>query len=572
MMKWWGWGAPDVTFSVEDKPNFWPWLRQKLGIEKEIVSTVVDREALCFPPQIRNDAFCEDLRAAIGDDRVADDEEARLHHAYGKSYPNLLNARCGNFPRLPDMIVKPRFHDEVALVVRLAHDHDVCLIPFGGGTNIVGAVDPLVAEERMIVCVDLRDMNRLLEIDYFSMTATLQTGATGPELEAALAAHGVSLGHNPDSFEYSTLGGWLATRSAGMQSDAYGKIEDMVLGMKLVTPVGTITTRDCPATAAGPDLNRIIAGSEGVLGIITEATMRVHPIPVCKDYRGLLFKTFEEGVAGIHECVRQGVGAAMIRLQDSNETEFIFKMKQPANGWQTRVQALIGYVLKRRGYVRPCLMVIGFEGSRKDVARSRTATIRIMKKHGALALGKTVGQSWSREKYNVPYLRDFVMDRGVLCDVAETATSWSNVVALHRKTIDAVEDMFREEQGSFGMIGCHISHTYESGASLYFTYGAEQERGQELQQYRRYKQRITDLFVENSGTLTHHHGVGSEHLPWMQQEISETGVRALGALKRELDPKNIMNPGKLIPGFEAPPASKTAPSDFTFDGRARVAH
>jgi alkyldihydroxyacetonephosphate synthase len=544
-MKWWGWGDVEKSFPMEDKPELWPWIRRRLALPETRLRPPVVRDRLVVPRPVVNAAFCEALAQDFAAARYTSDDDVRLYHCFGKSYPDLLAARAGALPRATDMVVFPTSHDEVERLVALAHEHDVCLIPFGGGTNIVGGIDPLASETRMIVTLDMRDMNRLVSVDPHSQVAVIQAGMRGPELEAALHGKGFSLGHFPDSFEFSTLGGWLATRSAGMQSDAYGRIEDMVLSMRMVTPRGTIETRPVPASSAGPDLNRMMCGSEGVLGVITEATMRVHPVPPHKDYRGFLFRSFPEGVAAIHACWRAGHVPSMIRLQDSNETELAAHMKAPAKGLAGFVQSLVKRHLKRRGYSAPCIMVVGFEGSAEQVRRKRSATLPILKKFGGFSLGNSIGDTWSKDKYNIPYLRDYVMDRGVMCDVAETATTWAEVVPLYDKTIAAVNARFSQDRGA-GFIGCHISHSYETGACLYFTYAAAQQAGSEREQYYSYKNLITDVFMRNSATLTHHHAVGVEHMPWLEAEISPTGLRALSALKRELDPKSILNPGKLL--------------------------
>ena len=420
------------------------------------------------------------------------------------------------------------------------------MIPFGGGTNIVGGVEPLENQGRMVVTLDMRKMNRVLSVDKYSNCATIQAGALGPKLEADLQAQGYALGHHPDSFEYSTLGGWLATRSAGMQSDAYGKIEDMVVAVKLVTPSGTIVTRAMPASSAGPDLNQLVVGSEGVLGVITEAVMRVHPNPPVKDYRGYLFPSFEDGVNAIHECIENGDLPSLIRLQDVGETELAFNMKAHPKGLSALIQKPVKSYLARKGYTQPCILVVGFEGELKHVRPTRTEVFKVLKKHRGFPLGKGVGKTWSQDKYNIPYLRDYVMDYGCMVDVSETAALWSNIVPLYKSVIAAIKEKFTKEFGQ-GYVGCHISHTYQTGACLYFTYATKQEPGRELEQYYEYKNRITETIVTSGGTLSHHHAVGYDHLPWMEREISPTGVQALRAVKKSLDPKGIFNPGKLIP-------------------------
>lgn len=557
-MKWWGWGSPDFEFPMAEKPGLWPWIAKTLAVPEQPPAPPVPRSAIELPAPRRNEAFCA---AASG---LSFDEDQRLVHSYGKSYPDLFNARRGLIRRAPDAVAFPASHAEVESLVKLAAAHGVCLIPFGGGTNIVGGVNPREFDG-MIVTVSLARMNRLLSIDEYSGTAVIEAGALGPKLEADLQAKGFSLGHYPDSFEYSSLGGWIATRSAGMQSDAYGKIEDMVVALKMVTPSGTIVTRPTPASSAGPDLNRLMAGSEGALGIITECTMRVHRAPAVKDYRGFLFPSFKEGYAAIYETVSSGARPSLIRLQDEFETELAFNMKTPKTGVTGFVQRQMKKYLKARGYGRPALMIVGVEGEAGFVAARGKAARAILKKHRGFDLGQSVGKSWSKDKFNLPYLRDYVMDRRCMVDVAETATVWGNVLNLHDKVVAAMTEKFGAE-GTPGFVGCHISHTYSPGACLYFTYACRQQPGRELEQYYSFKKFITELFLANGATLTHHHAVGTEHRPWMEREVSKTGVQALRALKASLDPDALMNPGKLIPAEGDPLAGwaqPTAPAAVT---------
>jgi alkyldihydroxyacetonephosphate synthase len=546
MMKWWGWGDPKMSFPMDNKPGLWPWIRDKVGLTDERKSPPVERNRIQLNKPHLNANFCNELEKIIRSDQILSDDEERLLHAYGKSYPDLLRVRRGEVEQAPDLVLLPETHDDVEKIVAAAHTHNICLIPFGGGTNIVGGVNPLEKTKRMIVTLDMRRMNRILSIDHYSMTATIQVGILGPKLEKDLQSHNLSLGHYPDSFEYSTLGGWLATRSAGMQSDAYGKIEDMVVSLRLVTPSGTIQTRPVPASSAGPDLNQVVVGSEGVLGVITEATMKVHSNPEVKDYRGYLFPTFEDGVNAIYECVQKGIPPSMIRLQDSGETELAMNMKARKKGLPALIQMPVKNYLTMKGYTSPCIMIIGFEGDSKTVKYSGMEAFRILRRHKGFPLGKSVGKTWYVDKFNVPYLRDFVMDFGCMVDVSETSALWSNVIPLYRNVISAVKEKFNSEYGK-GYVGCHISHTYSTGVCLYFTYAAKQIPGDELKQYYDYKKTITDTIMKSGGTLSHHHAVGYEHIQWMKEELSPTGIQTLHAIKSSLDPKGIFNPGKLIP-------------------------
>ena len=547
MMKWWGWGDPSLQFPMADKPNLWPWVVKKLGITSaNPTAKPVDLTAIQLPPTRAGAQLLAELHAILNPGQISLQPLDRLQHSYGKSFPDLFRVRNAVVRRAPDVVVLPDSHEQVEALVSLAQKLDFCLIPFGGGTNIVGGVNPEADEPRPVITLSLRNMKRLISIDRESRTATIQAGALGPEIESELAAQGHSLGHFPDSFEYSTLGGWLATRSAGMQSDAYGKIEDMVVSIKVVTPAGTIITKPVPASSAGPDLNRILVGSEGILGVITEATMRVHKTPAIKDYRGYLFKSFEDGVRGIQECLDRGFAPSMIRLQDSGESELAFNMRAPKRGIEGWIQNRVKDWLRSRGYLEPCILIVGVEGDEASIAATRRHSRKILQRHGGFSLGTSVGDTWSKDKFNIPYLRDYIMDYGCMADVAETSTLWSNVLPLYTATIAAVKARFRQEDGT-GFIGCHISHTYETGACLYFTFAARQPEGRELEHYYGYKRLVTDTIMSLGGTLSHHHAVGTEHRPWMKLEISPAGLQALHALKASLDPKCVLNPGKLLP-------------------------
>lgn len=548
MMKWWGWGDPKFVFPMEEKADLWPWIQKTLDLREDAPAKPVDRRLIRLRLPSFNDGFMRAIAKFLRPEQVSADEDQRLLHSYGKSYPDLFNVRRGLVRRAPDLILFPEGHAEVEELVRLAHAHGVAMIPFGGGTNISGCVNP-VETGRMIVSLDMSRMNRLLSLDPYSNTAVIEAGALGPKLEKDLSARGYSLGHCPDSFEYSSLGGWIATRSAGMQSDSYGKIEDMVVSLKFVTPSGTLQTRTVPASSAGPDLNRLVLGSEGTLGVITEATMRVHPAPAFKDYRGILFPSFELGTSAIHDCIAADRLPSMVRLQDEFETELAFHMKTPPRGLKGFIQRQFKKVLKARGYSRPAIMVVGFEGDRKLVERTRRDVLAIFRRRRGFNLGTDVGRTWAQDKFNLPYLRDAVMDRSVMVDVAETATTWSNLLNLHRRVTEGIRERFVAE-GTPGFIGCHISHTYPTGCCLYFTYACRQLPGRELEQYYGYKKMITELLMKNGATLTHHHAVGTEHRPWLGEEVSETGLQALRALKASLDPKGILNPGKLIPAAD----------------------
>jgi alkyldihydroxyacetonephosphate synthase len=394
-------------------------------------------------------------------------------------------------------------------------------------------------------------MNRLLKLDAESETARFQAGVLGPDLEAQLSRSGFTLGHFPDSFLYSTLGGWVATRSAGMQSDRYGNIEEMVISLQMVTPSGVIETLVVPRAASGLDVNRMCIGSEGTLGIITEVVLNVHRAPAKKQSYGLLFPNFESGVRALHRCHREECVPSMARLNDPNKTALSFAFKSAQGAAQRYGGRLIKSYLKhvRRMHLREaCLMLVSHEGDDDRLDRERGRAMRIFKEFGAFQLGAAPGRAFQKGKFDFPHLRDFLWDRGVLCDVSETATVWSNVLTLHAASTRSIEAAITAHCRA-GWVGCHISHTYHAGASLYFTFGMLPKPGDDLVQYLRVKKAAEDSFLENGATLSHHHAVGYEHLPWLEREVSPAGLRAVQSLKRGLDPDELFNSGKFQAGY-----------------------
>jgi len=549
--KWWGWGTEDVTYDIDTRPGLPPFIRSKgLDVGEETTPRVA-RDSISLPPRRIHAAFEDALAGAVAPQRITRDDDDRLIHAFGRSYRDLVRLRAGEVARPPDLVVYPESHDEVVLVVELAATHGVTVIPFGGGTNVVGGVEPDVGDPRPVVTLDMRRMNRLLSVDEVAMTAVLEAGMFGPEVEEALNAHGLSLGHHPDSFIYSTLGGWIATRSAGTQSNAYGKIEDMVVGLAVVTPTGTVETKPLPAASNGPDLNRLLVGSEGVLGIITKATMRVHRMPETEEYRMLLFPTFQSGVEALHACMRAGYTPSLARISDESETELMFAAKHPTAGWRRWVEGPAKRWLGRKGYRRPAALIVGFEGPREPTAELRAGAMRILRRHGAFDLGKGPGESWKEARYDVPYLRDFMMDFGIIADSFETSVLWSGLMPLYREVTEAFEEAILAATGRPGYVGCHVSHLYETGACLYYTFAASPLDAPTtpvlLDGYGTIKRTVTEAIMARGAALSHHHAVGIEHRPWIAREIGEPGLRSLRAMKNVLDPTGILNPGALFP-------------------------
>ena len=548
--KWWGWGPADVTYDMASRTAFWPWIQRVTGISsRATIFDPADQAGLQLPPRRTNCEVEMVLRSLLVPHQIRTDDEDRLAHAYGRSYRDLVRIRSGSVDSAPDLVVYPETHEDVVTVVDACQKQGAALMPFGGGTNVVGAVEHRGNETRVRVTLDLRRMNRVMSVDRASMTAEIEAGAFGPQIEEALAQHGLALGHHPDSFVYSTLGGWIATRSAGSHSNAYGKIEDMLVAVRVVTPTGVLETRAYPAASHGPDWNRLIVGSEGALGVITSATLKVHPTPEYEEYRMLLFPSFERGLQAMHECVAEGFMPTVARLSDEMETELIFAAKPPSQRWRRWAECGVQKVLALKGYASPAAAVLGFEGPALRARPVRDAALKICRRRGAFDLGQRPGEAWKRSRYDVPYLRDYMMDYAVLADAFETATVWSRVLPLYHDGRRSILDAFRRETGHKGYLGCHISHLYDTGACLYFTVGVQASEGatpsEMNEQYAAIKASASEAFVRNGGTLSHHHGVGYEHAPWMDRDHSEPALRSLDHLKDALDPKGIMSPGNL---------------------------
>jgi alkyldihydroxyacetonephosphate synthase len=548
-MKWWGWGHEDAEFRATAHPDFWPYAKSVLDIETDNFSK---REwhinTIELPEAHIDEPFLAKLRHNLAPGQITSNARERVIHAYGKGFRDLFRLRHGVAAGAPDLIIYPESERDVCVTLRAAAERDVVLIPFGGGSNIAGCLERM-DDTRMCVSLDMRRMDRVLAVDGNSLIARIEAGVFGPDLEEQLGAHGVTLGHFPDSFLHSTLGGWIATRSAGMQTDKYGKIEDMVIALRMVTPEGVIETREVPKASNGIDVKHLCIGSEGTLGVITEATMRVHAIPKSRQVQGYLFPEFEGGIEAMHQCVRQECTPTMVRLNDPDKTALSLAFRPPSSGFNQVAGSLFKTYLRAKGFVQPrtCLMLTAIEGSLRDVSKRLQHAEAIYKQCGAVRLGTGAGKSFEETKYDFPYIRDFLLDRNVTTDVSETSTVWSNIVSLYQDTITVLRAEISKSRVR-PWAGCHISHTYPCGASLYFTFGFRQDPGREMEQYLQVKRAVQQSFIDHRATLSHHHAVGTEHLPWLAADISPTGVRAISSVKQGLDPRNIMNPGRLLPG------------------------
>ncbi len=481
------------------------------------------------PATVRlSEPLAEDLLAAlaeiVGADHVLTDHETRMLRTRGKSTPDLLKLRSGDGSDSPDAVVRPGTHAEVAAVIEWCVANHVALVPFGGGTSVVGGLVASRAGFAGVVSLDLIRFDKLLDVDLDSMTVTLEPGLRGPQAEALLAEHGLTLGHFPQSFEYATIGGFAVTRSSGQSSSGYGRFDSLVVGLRVATPQGDLVLGSSPANAAGPDLREVVMGSEGAFGVVTAVTLRVRRVPEVKVYESWRWESFADGAAAMRTLAQSGVLPTVLRLSDESETAINLAKPAEVGGESSG----------------GCLMVTGYEGTPATVEARRAACTALLSGLGGTSLGEDEG--WASGRFHGPYLRDSLLDVGVLVETLETVTFWSR---LHQ-VYDAVKAALTESLGEGTLVLCHISHVYETGASLYFT-AATKQSDEPIVQWLAAKAAASDAMIENGASITHHHAVGQDHKPWLAREIGPVGVRMLRALKADLDPTGVLNPGVLIP-------------------------
>jgi alkyldihydroxyacetonephosphate synthase len=532
-MRWWGWGE-DAHAGTPPEHGI-EWLEGRLGGALAPERPPVALDDVELAPSRLDEASARALRAIVGDDGVRDDRATRVLRSAGRGYPDLVRLRAGRISPAPDAVVLPRGHADVRGVLEHCAAAGIAVVPFGGGTSVVGGVEPDAGAHAAVVTLDLSLMSQLLDVDEDSRLATMEPGMRGPEVEGALRERGYTLGHFPQSFEYATVGGWVATRSAGQASTGYGRIDELVDGLTLAAPAGDLAPVTSPASAAGPDLRQLAVGSEGALGVLTSVTLRVRPRPQSGRYEAWMLPSFEAGAEAYRELEQGGHAPDVARLSDRAETEMSLAL---AGLGGIKARAMSSYLAVRR--VRSgSIAIVGWEGDEETVAERRRAATAVLRRHGGASLGSSPGRAWARGRFHAPYLRDDLLGRGVMVETLETATTWSNLEHLYV----AVREALGEHAP---LVACHISHLYPSGSSLYYTFLAHQEPGDLIGQWQRAKTAACEAIVGAGGTITHHHAIGRDHRSYVEAEAGAAGVEALRAAKRALDPAGIMNPGKLL--------------------------
>ena len=518
------WAAPDPEPIVGD--DLRGLLRQAFAIEEDGAAASPAAVVLKVALSRLTPAIAEALQAVVGTDHVLFDDAARAAHANGMSYLDLVR-RTAAPPAAPDAVVLPAGHDEVAAVLRAASEHAVAVVPFGGGTSVVGGVAPERGTFGAVIALDLRRLDQLVALDDVSWTATLQAGLTGPRAEELLAERGFTLGHVPQSFERATIGGYAATRSAGQLSTGWGRFDALVERVVVATPSGDLDLGRAPGSAAGPDLRQLVLGSEGAFGVVTSVTVRVRPVPEVRRHEGWRVADLATGVEVLRTLAQRGPKPDLARLSDEVETA----MGVATGGGGTDEAG-------------GCLVLVGWEGFAADVEARAAGAADVLRAAGATPLGEQAAESWRHGRFRAPRLRDELLGAGLVIETLETATTWRELVALH----DRVGDVLREAlDGATPLVACHVSHLYGAGASLYFTVLARRDGDDPVGQWTAAKAAVMDALTAAGATLTHHHAVGADHAPWLAAEDGDLGVEVLRAVKRRLDPAGILNPGKLLP-------------------------
>ncbi|MGA9872724.1 MAG: FAD-binding oxidoreductase [Rhodococcus sp. (in: high G+C Gram-positive bacteria)] len=526
LMSWDSWGVREERRPLDQRTA--SVVQTTLGISGS------SRSEARVAPNVRPSTLTDERRGAlealVGAEHVATDDDVCMHYLSGKSTLDLLARRGGGVQDAPDAVVFPGDAAEVEALLRYCTTESIAVVPFGGGTSVVGGVDPVREWFDTVIAIATRRMDTLSHLDDFSRTATLGAGVTGPRAEELLAAHGLSLGHYPQSFAFATIGGFAATRSSGQASAGYGRFDDMVEALTVATPIGITTVGRAPASAAGPDLRQVFLGSEGTLGIITSVTVRVHAIPQATAHRSWWFPDFASGSTAFRELATRADRPTVMRLSDEIETGIDAALSSTPTP-DTRTGGATSIAL--------------FEGMPDDVEARAAAADAVAVAAGGLVEDPGRAREWEKGRFDSPYLRDALLDAGALAETLETATSWRELDDLRTRVRKAIVEALTAV-GTPPIVMCHISHVYDTGASLYFTVVCAAGHDPSAN-WRSAKDAASRAISDAGATVTHHHGVGRDHRPWMTSEIGPVGTALLRGMKAAVDPAGVLNPGKLIP-------------------------
>ncbi|MDQ2622067.1 MAG: FAD-binding oxidoreductase [Actinomycetota bacterium] len=532
--RWWGWGDPDESAELSTAAE--TMLRDREIIPAE-TPTIPGLDSVALPAA---QPIPDEIPRIAGPENFFTGAEDRIRHAAGQSYLDLLEKRSGTLSLAPDAVVVPPDAGAIQPLLEACSKHGVAVVPFGGGTSVVGGIAPLKGSFERVISLDLVNL-RTCEVDERSLTARLGAGLRGPEAEALLGAQGYTIGHFPQSFEYATIGGFAATRSAGQSSSGYGRFDSLVSSVRMNTPAGPISTLGTPHTAIGPSLREVIVGSEGTFGVIPDVDVRIRPAPAATRYEAWIAESFAAGNEIIRGLAQSDSLPTIARVSDESESEVNLTMALPSGMGGD----LFRRYLKARGRSGGALMIMGYEGTADRIRSERAATARALRKGGAIFLGQGAGRGWRKGRYHGPYLREALMDRGVLVETLETAQQWSGHGLLYDAVGAAISEAMKK-QGMNGIVMCHLSHAYRDGASLYFTVISSPGTAGGAVSWPVVKEAACRAIQGAGGTLSHHHATGRDHAPYVEGEIGSLGIEALRGLKERFDPAGIMNPGKVF--------------------------
>ncbi|MEN9448843.1 MAG: hypothetical protein RJA25_2133 [Bacteroidota bacterium] len=545
---WWKWGDPKEVKHINDYPKLKEMVEERWKTHLREDFFPPKKFNLPILSEKKKDSI-KDVFASLSPKKISFSEEDRLFVSLGKSYYDVIRIFNGGGFISPDVVLTPTTHEEIQYILTQASENNVQIIPFGGGTNVVGALslDNLAGQTDIKCTVDLRKFKRLLHIDEQHLQATFEAGILGPELEKILNDKGYTLGHFPQSFEYSTLGGWIVTRGAGQESTYYGKIEDLTEHIKVATPVGTLESNPFTHDASGINVLPFFVGSEGTLGIVTEVTVKIRKLP--KNYRWLvaLFPTFQQGTNYMKEIAQAGIKPSVVRLSDANETNLFSKMssseEQPGllNDIKKEAQKL---VLQFKNLTEPCVLMMRFPQGDFSVSSQILFAKELVGKYKGMVAPSSIGDKWADNRFKLPYLRDTLVEHSIYIDTMETLVHWKDIPKLHQALTKELNKStaFNKQKGIFL---AHISHIYPNAACIYFTLITPILRGREIEQWQEIKDLVTNTIMQNNGSVSHHHSVGADHQKWYKKYSDNLALEVLRAVKQKLDPKGIMNPGKL---------------------------
>lgn len=563
---WENWGFRDTSFAINERevveitgsryelsgqelPRLLPWIRETLAIDLDPRDQHRNSYPTEIPAAVESPAFSKAIREFLKDEQIDASGENRLRHGHGHTQEEMYAIKHKRLGRIPDMVLYPESEEQVSALIATAKDHNVVLIPFGGGTNVTDALRCSDNESRVIATVDMRRMNRILWIDKENMMAQIEAGAVGRHIMTQLAKYGVSMGHEPDSVEFSTLGGWIATNASGMKKNKYGNIEDIVVDITVAAADGELKrTTAAPRESVGSDLRRLMFGSEGTLGIVTSAIVKLFPLPESQAYGSVLFPSYEAGYAFMHELAHTSTPPASVRLVDNLQFQFGLALKPASTGmkvWKSNIEKF--FVTKVKGFdpYKMVALTLVFEGTTSEVDRQQTDVYRIAAKHGGMKAGAENGRRGYQLTYSIAYIRDFLMNYYIIAESFETSCAWSDAL----KICDNVKRVLREEYTKRGLPGkpfvtSRITQVYRTGVAIYFYFGFYYKGVENPSEvYLELENIAREEILRCGGSLSHHHGIGKIREQYLPEIMSETALKWKKDIKKSLDPQNIFGAG-----------------------------